>query len=195
MKRVLVLATATSLAGCSWLGIGGSDDQAVTLSALSGDAATQDAATEQATVSADAVGGVKSITPPQSRSTLAVADAWASVSPKGSKVAAGYFIVANGGIENDKLVSVTSPRAGKIELHEISVDGKVAKMRPLASGVDVPPGGSAMLQEDGIHVMFMNVDTPFTEGETIPVTLTFEKAGNVDITMKVRRGGHAVAQQ
>lgn len=191
MKRLLVLAAAVSLTGCSWLGLGGSDDQqAVTLTPPGADvAATQDA------VPADAAGGVKSITPPQSRSTLAVADAWASVSPKGSKVAAGYFMVANGGIETDKLVSVTSPRAGKIELHEITLDGKVAKMRPVAGGIDVPPGGSTMLQEDGIHVMFMNVDAPFTEGETIPVTLTFEKAGNVDITMKVRRGGHAVAQQ
>jgi hypothetical protein len=137
---------------------------------------------------------VKSITPPQAASTLAIANAWALVSPKGAKVAAGYFVVANGGVETDRLIAAASPRAARTEIHEVTLDGKVAKMRPVTSGIDVPPGGSATLKEDGLHVMFIDVDTPFTEGETIPVTLTFEKAGNVDVTMKVKRGGLNVAQ-
>jgi hypothetical protein len=182
--------------------MGGSDEQAtVTTPPPAEEAATpqeiaaaDQMATPVQTAHADAAKGTKSITPPMSRSTLAVANAWAIVSPKGSKVAAGYFIVANGGTENDKLVSATSPRAGRIELHEITLDGKVAKMRPVENGVDVPPGGSTMLKEDGLHVMFLDVDAPFTEGETIPVTLTFEKAGNVEITMQVKRGGQSIAQ-
>ena len=151
-------------------------------------------AAPEAVAAAAEPAAVKSITPPQAPSTLAIANAWALVSPKGAKVAAGYFIVANGGVENDRLIGAASPRAARTEIHEIALDGKVAKMRPVAAGVEVPPGGSTTLKEDGLHVMFIDVDAPFVEGETIPVTLTFEKAGNVDVTMKVKRGGQTVAQ-
>lgn len=182
MKRAFALLALTSLTACSYFG---SDDELV--------ATSEPDANTQVVVAAEPA-GVKSITPPQSASTLAIANAWALVSPKGAKVAAGYFVVANGGIESDRLISATSPRAARAEIHEIVVEGNVAKMRPVAAGIEVPPGGSAMLKEDGLHVMFIDVDAPFTEGETIPVTLTFEKAGNVDVTMKVKRGGQNVAR-
>ena len=195
MKRALVLVALTSLSACSFFG-GGAEEQVVATTPPPAEETAQAAASAptEALAQVDPVSGVKSITPPQSLSTLAVADAWALVSPKGSKVAAGYFIVANGGIETDRLIGATSPRAGRTEIHEIAVDGGVAKMRPLGAGIDVPPGGSTTLKEDGLHVMFIDVDAPFTEGETIPVTLTFEKAGNVDVTMKVKRGGRNIAQ-
>lgn len=182
MKRAIALLALTSLTACSYFG---SDDELVT-------ASEPDANTQVAAAAEPA--GVKSITPPQSASTLAIANAWALISPKGAKVAAGYFVVANGGIESDRLVSATSPRAARTEIHEIVLEGTVAKMRPVAGGIEVPPGGSAVLKEDGLHVMFIDVDAPFTEGETIPVTLTFEKAGNVDVTMKVKRGGQNIAR-
>jgi copper(I)-binding protein len=134
-----------------------------------------------------------SIKPPMPQSTLVIADARATPTPRGLKVAAGYFTVANGGTENDRLIAVSTPRAARTEIHEIVLDGAAAKMRAV-SGVEIPTGGSATLKEDGLHVMFLDVDTPFIEGETIPVQLTFERAGTIEVTMRVKRGGNVVAQ-
>jgi hypothetical protein len=191
MNRAVVLVVAASLTGCSYFGATEGERAASAPDAGQIETAS---APDTTTPPAPVEAGVKSITPPQALSTVAVADAWALVSPKGSKVAAGYFIVANGGIESDRLIAAKSPRAARTEIHEIALDGNVAKMRPLDNGIEVPSGGSTTLQEDGLHVMFLDVDAPFTEGETIPVTLIFEKAGHVDVTMKVKRGGRSVAQ-
>jgi len=185
MKRVLALAALTSLTACSYLGLGDTQEQAV-LTDPAPAAEVQQAAAEPA--------GPASIKPPVPQSTLVIADAWALPSPRGTKVAAGFFTVANGGSGTDRLVGASSARAGRMELHEIANDGGVTKMRPLAAGIEVPIGGSAMLKEDGAHLMFIDVDTPFTEGETIPVMLTFEKAGTIEVTMRVKRGSNIVAQ-
>jgi len=184
MKRVLALVAFTSLTACSYLGLGDTQEQAVLTDPAP--AAEVQAAAEPA--------GPASIKPPVPQSTLVIADAWALPSPRGTKVAAGFFTVANGGAGTDRLISASSARAARLEIHEIANDGGVMKMRPLASGIEVPPGGSAMLKEDGAHLMFIDVDTPFTEGETIPVMLTFEKAGTIEVTMRVKRGSKIVAQ-
>ncbi|NOT42334.1 MAG: copper chaperone PCu(A)C [Alphaproteobacteria bacterium] len=193
MKRMAAVLALTLLTGCSYMGLSETEDQAVATTMPPG--AEQVAAAEPATAEqpAGASTGAKSIKPPMPQSTLVIADAWAMVSPRGTKVSAGYFTVANGGTENDRLVSASTPRAARTELHEITQENGVAKMRPVA-GVEVPTGGSASLSESGLHVMFIDVDTPFTEGETIPVQLTFEKAGTIEVTMRAKRGGKVVAQ-
>lgn len=188
MKRVLALVALTSLTACSYLGLGDTQEQAVLTDPAP---ATEVAAAEPAAVES---AGPASIKPPLPQSTLVIADAWALPSPRGAKVAAGFFTVANGGTDTDRLLSATSPRAARIELHEIVRDGGVVKMRPLAAGIDVPSGGSVTLKEDGTHVMFLDVDTPFAEGETIPVALTFEKAGTIEVTMRVKKSSKIVAQ-
>jgi copper(I)-binding protein len=129
---------------------------------------------------------------PQSR--LAVADAWAMTSPRGMKVATGYFTVANGGTENDRLISASSPRAARAAIYALTQESGVAKMRPVPA-VEVPPGGSAKLGESGPLIMFIDVDAPFTEGETIPVMLTFEKAGTIEVTMRVKAGSKVIAER
>jgi copper(I)-binding protein len=204
MKRALVLVAATSLSACSYLGIGGSEDKAAVLAPPAADAPTTAAADPtapqqgeqmaEATAPAEPSGVALSIKPPMPQSTLAIADTWAMVTPKGTKVAAGYLTVANGGTETDRLVSASTPRAARTELHEVTLDGAVAKMRP-TQAIDVAAGGSVTLKHNGYHVMFMDVDTPFVEGETIPVMLTFEKAGTIEVTMRVKRGANIVAHQ
>jgi copper(I)-binding protein len=192
MKRVLALVALTSLTACSYLGLGDTQEQAVlTDPAPAAEVAAADPAAEPAAVES---AGPASIKPPLPQSTLVIADAWALPSPRGAKVAAGFFTVANGGTDTDRLTSATSPRAARIELHEIVKDGGVVKMRPLTAGIDVPPGGSVTLKEDGTHVMFLDVDTPFADGETIPVALTFEKGGTIEVTMRVKKSSKIVAQ-
>jgi copper(I)-binding protein len=123
--------------------------------------------------------------PVSSQPTLSVADAWVAITPKGAKVAAGYMLVANTGADEDKLVSAVSPRAARVEIHQMSKTGQTMKMRPVKS-VAVPPGAAVVLEKGGLHLMFMDIDAPFASGETVPVTLTFEKAGKVELTLAVK---------
>lgn len=115
---------------------------------------------------------------------VAVSDAWAAATPGGATVGAGYMTIANNG-PADTLVSVTSPRAPTVELHEMSMDGDIMRMRPVAN-FTVPADGVVSLTPGGFHLMFMDLSAPLMAGETIQVTLTFEHAGAVEVNLPVR---------
>ncbi len=101
-----------------------------------------------------------------------------------AKVGGGYFKITNGG-EADKLVSATSERAGKVEFHEMKMNGAIMEMRELEGGIAIPAKSTVELKPGGYHVMFMNVAQPFKEGEMIKTTLVFEKAGSVEVEFAV----------
>ncbi len=112
-------------------------------------------------------------------------------------VGGGFLTIENTGAEADRLVSATSPVAGDVQLHEMAMEGDVMKMRHLESGIEIPAGATVVLEPGGLHIMFMGLKQAFVEGETVPVTLTFEKAGSVDIELPVEAaaadapaGGH-----
>ncbi len=117
---------------------------------------------------------------------LELRDAWAAPTPGGVSVSAGYLTIVNGAAEADRLVSATSPRAGRVELHEMAMAGDVMQMRP-AGALAIAPGAEVVLAPGGLHLMFYDITTPFAEGEEVPVTLTFERAGAVDVALPVRR--------
>lgn len=122
-------------------------------------------------------------------SSASVSEPWAAITPGGAKVGAGYFIVNNPGAAADKLISAASPRAKTVELHEMKMDGAMMSMRLVPGGVEIPAGGTVKFAPGGYHLMFMNIDAPFLDGQEIPVTLTFEKAGAVDVSLKVATAG------
>ncbi|MBB3949299.1 copper chaperone PCu(A)C [Aureimonas jatrophae] len=103
----------------------------------------------------------------------------------GAKVGGGYLTVTNLGAEPDRLVSATSPRAGEVSIHESSMENGVMRMREATGGLAVPAGGSLQLEPSGAHLMFENVAQPFREGESVPVTLRFERGGEVAMTLIV----------
>lgn len=103
----------------------------------------------------------------------------------GQPVGGGFLKIKNEGKQADTLLSITSPVAGRVELHEMAMQGDVMKMRKLEGGIAVPAGETVELKPGGLHMMFMDVKKPFVEGDEVPVTLTFEKAGAVDLKMKV----------
>lgn len=100
-------------------------------------------------------------------------------------VGGGFVTIENTGTEADRLVSVASPVSPNVQLHEMAMDGDVMKMRPLDGGVDIPAGETVTLSPGGTHIMFMGITQSFVEGETVPVTLTFEKAGTVELELQV----------
>lgn len=103
----------------------------------------------------------------------------------GQAVAGGYLTVENGGSADDRLVSVASPVADHVEIHEMTMENDVMKMRQLKDGVALPAGQTVEFKPGGFHVMFMGVKTPVRTGESVKVTFTFEKSGSVEAVLPV----------
>ncbi|HWK66482.1 MAG TPA: copper chaperone PCu(A)C [Rhizobiaceae bacterium] len=120
-----------------------------------------------------------------------IARPWSRAAPEGAKVAAGYVVLKNQGSAADRLVAVTAEIARKAEIHEMAVDDKgVMTMRPLAGGLEIPPGREVGLEPGSVHIMFMGLERAPKQGETFKGTLTFEKAGAVDVEFSVDSMAH-----
>ena len=100
-------------------------------------------------------------------------------------VGGGFLTIENTGTEPDRLISARSDIAGDTQIHEMAMQGDVMKMRPLADGLEIPAGKTVVLAPGGFHIMFMGLKQAFVEGETVAVTLTFEKAGTVDVVLPI----------
>jgi len=103
----------------------------------------------------------------------------------GQPVGGGFITITNKGAEDDVLISATSPNAGEVQLHEMAMVNDVMKMRQLPDGIKVPAGQSVELKPGGLHLMFFKISEPFRDGATVPVTLTFQKAGSVDVVLPI----------
>lgn len=101
---------------------------------------------------------------------------------------AAYATIKNMGMEDDRLIAASSPKAGRIELHTHIMENGIARMREV-EGIDVPAGGTAELKPGGDHIMLFKLENALSEGETFPLTLTFEKAGDVEVTVNVEAMG------
>jgi len=100
-------------------------------------------------------------------------------------VAGGFLTIENTGTEPDRLISATSDIANDTQIHEMAMEGDVMKMRQLVDGLEIPAGETVVLAPGGFHIMFMGLNQTLVEGETVVVTLTFEKAGPVEILLPV----------
>lgn len=100
-------------------------------------------------------------------------------------VAGGFLTITNTGSTDDRLLSAESDIAGETQVHEMSVDKGVMKMRQLSDGLPIPAGQTVDLKPGGFHIMFMDLHQPLVEGETVKVRLVFEKAGETEVTLKI----------
>ena len=114
---------------------------------------------------------------------------WTRAMLPGQKAGGGFVTIANTGSQDDRLVAVSTPGVKRAEIHEMSVVDDVMKMRPLADGLVLPAGETVELKPGGYHMMFMGVEQPFKEGGMVPVVLTFEKAGEIEIMLPVMAAG------
>jgi copper(I)-binding protein len=103
---------------------------------------------------------------------------WMRATAPGAKVAAGYMIVRSKSGSPDRLVGASSPAAARVETHVHIKDGEIMRMREVKV-LDVPAKGTLELKPGGAHLMFVDVKQPLKEGDKVPVTLKFEKAGEV----------------
>ncbi len=118
---------------------------------------------------------------------LQIENAYTRATVPGQQVAGGFFKIENKGAV-DQLISVTSPVAGEVQLHEMAMEGNVMKMRQVKD-IPIPAGGSVELKPGGLHLMFMNIKAPLATGEMVPVKLKFAKAGEVEVKMPVNAMG------
>src|SRR5205823_7300517 len=88
----------------------------------------------------------------------------------------------------DRLTGISTPAAKKAELHTMSMDGNVMKMRPLA-GLDLPAGQKVALKPGAVHIMLMGLSEPLRAGQSFPLTLRFEKSGGREINVVVESAG------
>lgn len=116
---------------------------------------------------------------------LKIGHPWSRATPAGAKVGGGYLSIVNTGTVADRLVSVSVPFAARAEVHEMAVKDGIMTMRPLDNGVDVPAGAKVEFKPGGYHIMFMDLKQQLKQGEMMKGTLTFEKAGTVDVEFKV----------
>ncbi|AHV91256.1 copper chaperone PCu(A)C [Bordetella holmesii] len=121
---------------------------------------------------------------------IEVDDLWVRASAPGQENGAGYLEIENDGKMADRLVSVSSPAAQRVELHTVKNENGMARMREVEGGIVVPADGKVELRPGGYHVMFLKLKAPFAEGGSVPATLTFEKAGEVNVNFKIKAVSH-----
>jgi copper(I)-binding protein len=113
-------------------------------------------------------------------------NAWARATPGGAENVAAYLTIESP--VTDRLVGVSTPVAKKAELHTMSMDGGVMKMRPI-DGIDVSPAHAVTLKPGGTHIMLLGLTHPLQQGQSFTLTLSFEKSGNQDVTVGVEKPG------
>lgn len=117
--------------------------------------------------------------------SLVLTDGYLKAMVPGQPVGGGFVTIRNDGKEPDKLVSISTPLSTRGELHEMSMQGSIMKMRKVPDDFAIAPGQTLTMEPGGYHLMFMGMKMPFKAGDTVTVTLTFEKAGKVDLAMPV----------
>lgn len=100
---------------------------------------------------------------------------------------AAYFTITNNGDEADRLVSVTTDMAEAVEIHEVTMDNNVMEMSPLHDGLEIPAGEEVSLEPSGYHIMLIGITESLIAGEEYDLTLTFEHAGDVTLTVPILR--------
>lgn len=112
--------------------------------------------------------------------SIEIDNPWSRATPKGAKVAAGYLVIKNNGSDPDRLVGGTSPAAGKVEVHEMSMDNGVMKMRPVSGGLEIKPGETVEFKPGSFHLMILDLKQQIENGKPFKASLNFEKAGPVE---------------
>ena len=120
---------------------------------------------------------------------LVITQAWSRATPGGAKIAGGYLTIENKGTTADRLIGAAVDVAGKVEVHEMAMNNGVMTMRPLDKGLAIEPGKTVKFAPGGYHLMLMDLKSPLKQGDKLPVTLEFEKAGKVKLAFDVQGVG------
>ena len=126
--------------------------------------------------------------------SLGIEHPFTRATPPGAKSGGAFFVVANAGATPDRLIGVASPVAGSAEMHQMAVEAGVMKMRAVRA-LEVPPGGKLELKPGGYHVMLLDLKQPLKVGDKVPLKLTFQNAGSIDVSVDVEAMGSTPHKQ
>jgi copper(I)-binding protein len=113
---------------------------------------------------------------------------WARATAPSAANGAAFMRIYNTTETADRVVAASANVSKTVELHTHIMDGDIMRMREVEA-IDVPAGGAADLEPGGLHIMFLGLDAPLKEGETFPLTLTFENAGDVTVDVAISGPG------
>jgi copper(I)-binding protein len=117
---------------------------------------------------------------------LVITQAWSRATPGGAKIGSGYLTIENKGAAPDRLIGGSADVADKLQIHEMATTNGVMTMRPLDNGLAIEPGKTVKLAPGGYHLMLFDLKNPLKQGDKVPVTLEFEKAGKVKLSLDVQ---------
>ena len=123
--------------------------------------------------------------------SIHISEPWARATPKGASSGAGYLTITNNGTASDHVNCVSSDASGQCQIHTMTMDNGVMKMRPVEGGLEIKPGETITLKPSGSHIMLMHLKHPLEQGKMVAATLLFEKAGTVKIEIPVAAIGAA----
>jgi copper(I)-binding protein len=110
-----------------------------------------------------------------------VSQPWARATPKGATTGAGYMTITNKGNSPDKVTCISDDASAKCQIHTMTMEGGMMKMRPAEDGLEIKAGESVTLKPGGYHVMFEQLKHPLQEGQSLKATLKFEHAGTIEV--------------
>ncbi|MGH6714452.1 MAG: copper chaperone PCu(A)C [Bradyrhizobium sp.] len=122
------------------------------------------------------------------QNTILVERPWARATPAGARTGAVYVTLVNNGSSSDSLLNAATPVADQIQFHSASEENGVSRMREMRT-VEVTPGARVAFSPGGLHIMLVGLKQPLKEGQAFPMTLTFEKAGKIDLMVPIAKVG------
>ena len=124
----------------------------------------------------------------RAKGEVTVHEPWARASAGRARAGAAYFTIANMGEKPDRLVAAASPVARPAQFHTHSMEDGIMKMRHVMA-VEVAPGEPTVFKPGGLHVMLMGLKAPLRKGESFPLSLTFERAGKIELRVMIQGVG------
>lgn len=117
--------------------------------------------------------------------SIHISQPWSRATPKGATSGAGYMTLTNNGAAPERVSCVSDDASAQCQIHSMTMEGEVMKMRPVEGGLEIKPGESIMLKPGGNHMMFLSLKHPLEQGGTVKATLKFEHAGMIEVEYPV----------
>lgn len=129
---------------------------------------------------------------PALAASVSVETPWLRETAPAAKAGGGYAVIRNAGKVEDRLLGGSTAVAASVDVHSMTMDGNIMRMRPVSGGLAIAPGGSVALKPGGYHLMLMGLKRPLKRGETVTITLRFAKTGDVPVRFRVEPIDHQV---
>jgi periplasmic copper chaperone A len=118
--------------------------------------------------------------------SMHIATPWARATPTGASTGAGYMTIINKGTAPDRVSCVSDDASAQCQIHSMTMEDGVMKMRPVEGGLEIKPGETVTLKPGGYHVMFVDLTHPLEPGKMVDVKLKFDTAGTVDVQYPIQ---------